>query len=33
VGVWIETVKPDINWELDPATMPFEVIPRFQTRQ
>jgi hypothetical protein len=26
VGVWIETVKPDINWELDPATMPFALI-------
>ena len=26
VGVWVETVKPDINWELDPATMPFALI-------
>lgn len=26
IGVWIETVKPDINWELDPATMPFALI-------
>lgn len=26
VGVWIETVKPDITWELDPATMPFALI-------
>ena len=25
-GVWIETVKPDINWELDPATMPHTLI-------
>jgi hypothetical protein len=25
-GVWLETVKPDINWELDPATMPHTLI-------
>lgn len=25
-GVWVETVKPDINWELDPATMPHTLI-------
>ncbi|MGE0175242.1 MAG: hypothetical protein AB7T49_20825 [Oligoflexales bacterium] len=25
-GVWIETVKPDINWELDPALMPHTLI-------
>jgi hypothetical protein len=26
VGVWVETVKPDITWDLDPATMPFALI-------
>ncbi|MGD9727132.1 MAG: hypothetical protein AB7V39_12175 [Nitrospiraceae bacterium] len=25
-GVWLETVKPDINWELDPALMPHTLI-------
>ncbi len=25
-GVWVETVKPGINWEIDPATMPYALI-------
>lgn len=25
-GVWLETVKTDINWELDPATMPHTLV-------
>lgn len=25
-GVWLETVKPDINWELNPALMPHTLI-------
>jgi hypothetical protein len=25
-GVWLETVKPNILWELDPATMPHTLI-------
>jgi len=25
-GVWVETVKPDIDWELDPAKMPHTLV-------